>query len=177
MTDIKSASELAEEGKRYYQLGDYTKAAECFTSAAQTYTAQDEPLMTAEMKNNLCVVLLQARKLNDALEAVTGTDAIFAAQGDFRRQGMACANRAMVLNGLGRWKDAIPVFEQAAEVLEKAGEDEMRADTLKSLSQLYMGYGRFTDAMIAMQEGLRGVKNPSPRQKFLKKIIFRRLWK
>jgi tetratricopeptide (TPR) repeat protein len=177
MIETKSPSELAEEGKRHYQLGDFAKAAERFTSAAQGYAAQNDALMTAEMKNNLCVVLLQARKLNDALEAVTGTDDTFAAAGDFRRQGMAQANRAMVLNALGRWKDAVPVFEQAAGTLEKAGEDEMRADTLKTLSQVYMNHGRFTDAVITMQEGLRGVKNPSPRQKFLKKILFLRLWK
>ncbi len=177
MNDIKSPAELAEEGKRYYQQGDFIKAAERFTSAAQGYTAQDDALMTAEMKNNLCVVLLQARKLNEALEAVTGTETVFAAAGDHRRAGMALANRAMVVHALGRWKDAVPIFEQAADALEKAGEDELRADTLKSLAQVYMNHGRFTDAVIAMQSGLKGVKNPTPRQKLLKKILFMRLWK
>ena len=177
MNDTKSPAVLAEEGKRYYQQGDFTKAAERFTSAAQGYAAQNDVLMTAEAKNNLCVVLLQVRRLNEALEAVTGTDAVFSEAGDHRRQGMALANRATVVNALGRWKDAIPLYGQAGEALEKAGEDEMRADTMKSLAQMYMNHGRFTDAVIAMQEGLRGVKNPTPRQKFLKKILFRRLWK
>jgi tetratricopeptide (TPR) repeat protein len=177
MDNIQTPAVLAEEGKRFYQQGDFQKAAERFTSAAQAYAAQKDALMSAEMKNNLCVTLLQVRKLNDALEAVTGTEAVFAEAGDHRRQGIALANRATVVDALGRWQEAIPLYEQAGAALQKAGEDDMRADTLKSLSQMYLKHWRFTEAVVAMQEGLMGVKNPSPRQKFLKKLLFIRLWK
>jgi hypothetical protein len=81
------------------------------------------------------------------------------------------------VDALGRWKEAVLIYRQAADALQQAGEEDMRADTLKSLSQMYMKHGRFTDAVIAMQEGLMGIKNPSPRQKFLKKLLFMRLWK
>jgi tetratricopeptide (TPR) repeat protein len=177
MENIQPPEQLAEEGKRLYQQGNFVKALESFASAAQGYTAQNDMLMTAEMKNNQCVVLLQVRKLKEALEIVTGTDAVFAAAGDFRRQGIALANRASVVDALGQWKDAATIYHQAAEALQKAGEEGMRADTLKSLSQMYMKHWRFTDAVIAMQEGLMGVKDPTPRQKLLKKLLFTRLWK
>jgi tetratricopeptide (TPR) repeat protein len=177
MENIQPPEQIAEEGKRLYQQGDFLKAAELFASAAQEYTARNDALMTAEMKNNQCVVLLQVRRLNEALEIVTGTDAVFAEAGDYRRQGIALANRATVMDALGRWKEAVPIYRQAADALQRAGEDGMRADTLKSLSQMYMKHGRFTDAVIAMQEGLMGVKDPTPRQKLLKKLLFMRLWK
>jgi tetratricopeptide (TPR) repeat protein len=177
MVNIPIPEQLAEEGKRLYQQGNFPKAAERFASAAQGYTAQNDALMAAEMKNNQCVVLLQVRKLNEALEVVTGTDTVFAAAGDHRREGIALANRATVVDALGKWQDAVLIYEQAAEALQKAGEDNMRADTLRSLSQLYMRHRRFTDAVVAMQSGLMGVKNPTPRQKLLKKLLFMRLWK
>ena len=177
MENVKTPEQLAEEGKRYYQQGNFPKAAESFVSAAQGYAAQDNALMVAEMKNNQCVVLLQIRKLDEALEVVTGTETVFAEAGDHRRQGIALANRATVVDALGRWKEAVLIYRQAADALQQAGEEDMRADTLKSLSQMYMKHGRFTDAVIAMQEGLMGIKNPSPRQKFLKKLLFMRLWK
>jgi tetratricopeptide (TPR) repeat protein len=177
MENIQTPEQLAEEGKRLYQQGDFQKAAERFTSAGLGYIVQNNMLMVAEVKNNLCVTLLQVRKLNEALEAVSGTEVIFANAGDRRREGMALTNRATVLNALGRWKGAIPVYEQAAQVLKQAGEDGLRLDTLRSLSQMYLKHGKFIEAVVAMQEGLMGVKNPSPRQKFLKKLLFIRLWK
>lgn len=177
MDNPKTPAMLAEEGKRWYQQGNFEKAAECFTSAAQEYEAQGDALMTAEMKNNICVALLQVRKLDEALQAVTGTEAVFARNGDHRRQGIALANRATVMDALGRWEDAIPIYQQAAEALQQAGEDNMRADTLKSLSQMYVRHRQFTDAVITMQEGLRGIKNPTWQQKLLKKLLFIRLWK
>jgi tetratricopeptide (TPR) repeat protein len=177
MENVKTPEQLAEEGKRYYQQGNFPKAAESFVLAAQGYAVQDNALMVAEMKNNQCVVLLQIRKLDEALEVVTGTETVFAEAGDHRRQGIALANRATVVDALGRWKEAVLIYRQAADALQQAGEEDMRADTLKSLSQMYMKHGRFTDAVIAMQEGLMGIKNPSPRQKFLKKLLFMRLWK
>jgi tetratricopeptide (TPR) repeat protein len=100
-----------------------------------------------------------------------GTAAIFAAANDLRRQGMALGNRAAALEALERPEEAIEAYQQSADVLEQAGEDQLRANVMNSLSMLQFRSGRQLQALASMQNGLEGVKKPSPRQKFLKQLV------
>ena len=54
---------LVSEGKSLYQAKKYLSAAESFLKAADGYEALNEPLLAAEMRNNQCVSLLQAKNL------------------------------------------------------------------------------------------------------------------
>jgi len=46
---------------------------------------------------------------------------------------------------------------------------------MQLLASLYMGRFKFIDAVVALQSGLAGVKNPTPKQRFMKKLLFIRL--
>ena len=46
---------------------------------------------------------------------------------------------------------------------------------MQLLSMLYLRRFKFYEAVIALQSGLAGVKNPTPKQRFMKKILFVRL--
>jgi hypothetical protein len=46
---------------------------------------------------------------------------------------------------------------------------------MQLLAALYLRRFKFIDAVIALQSGLAGVKNPTPRQRLMKKILFIRL--
>jgi tetratricopeptide (TPR) repeat protein len=175
-TDSPSVVALAEEGKRLFQAHEYLKAAEVFSSAANAYTAENDLLQAAEMKNNQSVALLQGKKAQEALDAVQGTAGIFAGAGDLRRQGMALANQAAALEGLKRPQEVAVLYEQAASLLEKAGEDQLRADVLRSLSALHARKGKGLDALIAMQDGLSGIKAPTIKQRIIKQLIRLRFW-
>lgn len=171
MSDAASPNQLAKEGKAAYQRGDYLEAAHAFEAARQGYLALGDRLMAAEMANNCSVAYLQAGDGEAALAAVEGSETIFAEAGDLRRQGMALGNRGAALEALERNEEAIAAYQQAAQILEQAKEDQLRAQVMQSLSMLQFQMGRQLQALATMQNGLEGVQRPSPKQKMLKKLL------
>lgn len=168
---------LAEQAKLAFEKGDYPAAIKGFAEAAEMYVADGDVLMTAEMKNDLCVAYLQDKNARSALQSVEGTDQVFAAAGDLRRQGMALANQAAALQSLKRKEEAVEFYKKSAAVLEQAGESDMRADVYQALAGLEVGRGKMVDAVTAMQSGLMGIEKPTLKQRILRKLLFRRLWK
>jgi tetratricopeptide (TPR) repeat protein len=175
MAKKTSPQEIADRARTAYQAGDFLPAAGAYADAASLYAAEGDALMSAEMKNNQSVVLLRAGQAQAALDAARGTEKTFAAAGDSRRQGMALANQASALQALKKPKEAIELYKGSAEALEKAGEWDMRVDVMQLLSTLYLRRFKFYDAVLTLQSGLAGVKNPTPRQRLMKKILFIRL--
>jgi tetratricopeptide (TPR) repeat protein len=171
MSEAKSPQILAEEGKSAYQNGDYANAASLFEAAQQGYQTAEDALMAAEMANNASVAYLQGEDAEAALKAVEGTAALFAQASDLRRQGMALGNYAAALEALERNEEAAEYYQQSADVLQQAGEDQLRSNVLHSLSALQFRTGRQLQALASMQAGLEGVKKPNPRQRLLKRLL------
>jgi tetratricopeptide (TPR) repeat protein len=176
MQDILTPQQLSEEGTRAYQKGQYETAANSFAAAAEGYLAAGKPLDAAEMKNNQSVSLLKAGKAQGAFDSAAGTESIFQAAGDIRRQGLAAGNEASALDALGRLDEAAKKYQQSADLLDEAGEDQMRASVLQSLSTLQLRQGKTIDAAFTMQSGVAGVKNPTLKQRISKALIRFRLW-
>ncbi len=172
----REIKKLADQAQAAYQAGDYSDAASLFEQAASQYQTQSMLLDSAEMKNNQSVSLLMAGKAEQALQVVLGTADIFAQAKDFRRQGLAVGNEAAAHDALNHPQEAIRLYRQSANLLEQAGEDQMRAMVLKSLSVLQVKQGGFIDAVASMQDSVSGVKNPTFTQKLLKKFIQFRPW-
>ena len=158
MPEILTPQQLAEEGSKAFQKGQYENAANSFAAAAEGYSAAGKPLDSAEMKNNQSVALLKAGDAQAAYDAVAGTDSIFQGAGDTRRQGFATGNEASALEALNRLDEAAQKYQRSADLLEKAGEDQMRATVLQSLSLLQLRQGKTIDAAYSMQSGAAGVK-------------------
>jgi tetratricopeptide (TPR) repeat protein len=175
MINEPSPQELADKAKGIYQEGDFSAAEEAYAQAASAYAIKGDMVMSAEMKNNQSVALLRNKQAQAALEAAQGTDAVFSETGDNRRLCMALANQASALEALKRYKEAINIFTSAGDALEKAGEMELRLEVMQLLSTLYLRRFKFFDAIITLQSGLSGIKNPTPKQRFMKKLLFFRL--
>ncbi|PKN94933.1 MAG: hypothetical protein CVU44_03760 [Chloroflexi bacterium HGW-Chloroflexi-6] len=172
-TDPKIISTQASQS---YQEGDFKQAAQLFAEAAQAFTETGNLLDAAEMRNNQSVALLQNDDAQAALDAVVGTDLIFADAGDTRRQGLALGNEAAALEELKRLDDAIARYQASADLLEQAGEDQMRAIVMQSLAWIHIRRGNFFEGLFAMNSGLRGVKNPTLKQKILRTVLKIRVW-
>ncbi len=175
MANQLSPQEIADQAKQAYQAGDYLPAAQAYSRAALAYVSAGDALMSAEMKNNQSVALLLAGEAQAALEAVEGTEEVFFVSEDFRRQGMALANQAAALQALKRRNEAIEYYKRAGIALEKADGGDLRADVMQQLSMLYLRRFKLYDAIITLQSGLAGVKNPNQKQRLMKKILFVRL--
>jgi tetratricopeptide (TPR) repeat protein len=175
MSKFSTPQEIADRAKTLYQAGDYSNAALTYGEAATAYSGGGDALMAAEMKNNQSVAHLRNKQAQAALDAAQGTEMVFGEAGDARRQGMALANQASALEALKRTKDAIALYTQASESLHTAGEVNLRLEVMQLLSILYLRRFKFFDAVITLQSGLAAVKDPTPRQRFMKKILFFRL--
>lgn len=169
--EASSPQQLENDGKQLYEKGEYLEAALTFSAAEKAYKTAGMPLLAAEMANNSSVAYLKAGDAKAALDAVMGTEQIFADQGDLRRQGMAMGNRASALESLGELDSAAEIYQQSAEILQRCGENELRAHVLKSLSALQLKRGQQIDAIFTMKEGLDGIKKPSLKQRLLKYLL------
>ncbi|MDX9991160.1 MAG: hypothetical protein RBS68_03830 [Anaerolineales bacterium] len=167
---------IAEQASQRYQEGDFEKAVQLFSEAALAYQQAGNAPAAAEMRNNQSVALLQNNDSQAALDAALGTDLIFAEAGDVRRQGLALGNQAAALEELKRIDEALERYQASADLLEQAGEDQMRALVMQSVAWIYIRRGKFFEGLFAMNSGLRAVKKPTLKQKILRTLLKVRTW-
>ena len=161
-------AQIADQGKQAFESKNFIEAAELFRQAAEGFTAGNSALMAAEMMNNMSVALLQAGRAQEALNAVLGTDQIFAEAKDIKRQGMAVGNQAAALDGLNRYDEAIAAFERSAELFAQAGEGDLRSMVMKSAAAIKLKTGKITDSAFKMMGSLDVKENPSFFERILK---------
>lgn len=164
-------SGLEAEAKDLFRAGDFRKAAELFSQAADLYAGLPQPVLAAEMRNNQCVALLKARQPEQALSAVQGSSEVFSRTGDRLKMGMALANEASALQDLGRSADAASLFDAAAAVFRELGEGDLLLQTTQSLSSLKLKSRDFLGALLTMQQGLENLPRPTFRQKLLSRLL------
>jgi tetratricopeptide (TPR) repeat protein len=166
-----SLSALIRRAKETYQAGRYPEAAGLFEQAARQYSLGGDELNAAEMANNRSVALLQAGDAQGALDAVEGTDQVFAQAGDVRRQALAIGNQATALEVLKRLDDALERYRQSAALLKQIGDEENRAVVLKSISALQVRTGHQLEALASMDAALSVQKKLTLQERFLKKLL------
>lgn len=171
MNEALDPKQLSKEGKSAYKRGDYLASARAFDAASQGFAEIEDTLNAAEMANNSSVAYLQAGDAQAALQVVESTPAVFSAAGDVRRQAMALGNLAAALEALGRLDEAIDTYQQSADLLKEAGEDQLRLNVMQSLSALQMRTGRQLEALASMKVGLDGVEKLSGKQRLIKKLL------
>ncbi|MBT7992032.1 MAG: hypothetical protein HN769_19420 [Anaerolineae bacterium] len=167
----KIALAFSEEGKKAFERGDFEKAIQSFSNAAENYTTEEKLLNAAEEKNNLSVALLQAERAEEALEAAKGTDTIFAQAGDKLKQAMAIGNQAAALDELGDLDEAIVLYHQSASLFAEIGEGDYQETVLKSIAAIELRSGKLQNTAQTMLASLSATKKPNLFQRFLKFIL------
>ena len=169
--DTLNPQQLADEGQAEYRKGEYLSAARLYKAAAEGFLASGNELVAAEMANNCSVAFLKGGNAEAALEAVMGTDIVFVNKGDILRQAMAIGNQAAALEKLKRLDEALSAYEKSAELLEDAGEFELRAYVLQSISSLHLRKGHYLEAYAKMLDGVMGLDKPDFKQRLLKSLM------
>lgn len=162
---------LDKQAETAFQARQYLQAALLFEQAADAYTKAGDVLNAAEMTSNRSVALLQAGDPHEALHAVQGLERVFALAGDIRRQAMALGNEAAALEALHHNKPALEKYQQSADLLKQAGDQETRVLVLKSISQLQLRMGHHLEALASMDAAINNQKRPSLTERLLKKLI------
>ena len=171
MVTSTELQKLADEGKQAFEAGQYEPAAGKFEAAAEGYASLNDKLNAAEMKNNLSVALLKLERGQAALDAVLGTDQVFAAASDLKRQGMALGNQAAALEALKRWDEALAAYDQSADVFAQAGEGDLRSLVLKSAAAIKLRRGKVTESAFKMIGSLDAKDKPSIFERVLKSVL------
>jgi tetratricopeptide (TPR) repeat protein len=161
-------AQLAEQGKLAFKNKNFDEAAELFNQSAEGYAAAADGLMSAEMRNNISVALLQAGKSQESLTAALGTDQVFADAKDIKRQGMALGNQAAALEALNRYDEAVEKYDLAAELFNQVGEGDLRALVMKSSAAIKLRKGKVTDSAFKMMGSLDAKDNPNLFERILK---------
>jgi tetratricopeptide (TPR) repeat protein len=175
MTEDMPAS-LAEEAKRLYERREYERAAGLFLRAAQASSRAGDDLMAAELNNNRSVSLLQAGKAKEALQAAQGTDQVFAAASDPKRQAMALGNQAAALEALHRMDEAFETYGRSALLFEQAGEGDMQALVKKSMAAIQLKRGRLVESAFNMVGSVEAKARPSLFERFLRFLLRFKPW-
>jgi tetratricopeptide (TPR) repeat protein len=165
------ASLQEEKGKELYTAGKFQQASTVFFQAAELYLIQEQEQLAAEMRNNQCVALLQAKQPREALAAVQGTALIFKEAGDKLKQAMAFSNEATALKDLGQNSEAIDKFTLAADLFTQLNETVMHLEVTQSISALKLKSRNLTGALFSMQDGLEQIEKPTLRQKLLINLL------
>jgi tetratricopeptide (TPR) repeat protein len=163
--------QLIEQARTAYNDEDYPQAAELFKTVETRYKTTGDSLSAAEMANNRSVALLKANDPAAALKAVEGTDTVFEAAGDTRRQAMALANKAAALESLKKYPDALEIYEKSSELLKQIGDGELRAYVLKCISAIQLRQGKQFEAIATMQASLDNKPSPGIKDRFMKRLI------
>jgi tetratricopeptide (TPR) repeat protein len=154
-----------------YSAGRFSQAASLFQSAAQLYVDQGDELNAAEMRNNCSVALLKDGDAAGALQAAQGTDVIFAAANDARRQALSLGNLAAAYEALGDIPQAMKLYHQSSDLLKDTGDRELRSFVLGSLSALQLKNGEQLQSLASMQAALDNKPKLSLKERLLKKLI------
>jgi tetratricopeptide (TPR) repeat protein len=167
----ETTTQISAQAEKAYQAGRHSEAAALYQQATAQYAAQGDRLKAAEMANNHSVALLQAGQAQAALEASSGTDAVFAQTGETRKQGLALGNQAAALEALNRLDEALERYRQCSDLLKQAGDSDSRAYVLKSISALQIRTGHQLEGLASMEAALENKKKLSLQERILKKII------
>lgn len=84
---------------------------------------------------------------------------------------MALGNRAAALEALGRSKEALTAYRDAAERLKALGDNENYAVVKRRISALQVRMGHQIEAVFSMQDALEHQPRLSAREKALKSLF------
>jgi tetratricopeptide (TPR) repeat protein len=162
---------LKENAFEAYKKKDYLTASQSFRECIQLSEELGKNLDASEMRNNLSVVLLELKQYDEALSVLDGTAEAFAKAGDRKRQAMALGNKAAVLQAKGELTAALELYETSSALFKEAGEKEMRAITLKKISDLQMKTGKQYQALASLEASYDQNEKRSIKERILKSFL------
>lgn len=165
------ASALEESGVSAYQSGNPEKAVEDFRLAHRLFEEAGNPIKAAAMANNLCVVLLELDRPEEALKSVEETPQVMLEAGELQLAGQAFGNRATAKAAGGYYDSAEQDFIEAIGIFNQTNAEELLSHTLKALSKLQLKQGRSLEAVNTMQRALQAEPKPGVRARILQKLL------
>jgi tetratricopeptide (TPR) repeat protein len=168
---MPTGEELKQQGVEQFTQGDYEDAAETFKQAIAIYEDEGQGDMVAEMQVNLGLALHSMGESEPALEQMNMAHAVFAQINDQHRVAQCLGNMARVYAKLGNTEQAMTNYREASALFMELGDEENYGQTVLAIADLQMRSGQLMKAAATFEVGLDYVKNPTGRQKMMKKLL------
>jgi tetratricopeptide (TPR) repeat protein len=156
-----------------YRRGDLQAAREGFDAARAAFLEVGDRRTSAEMANNLCVVLVGLGQGEEAVRVVEGTPSVFAAAGERGMAAKATGNLAAALESAGRLAEATEAYQRALDEFHAVGDRASESDTWQALSRLQLRQGDPLGAAASAQAALDVNPKPGPFRRLLRSITGR----
>jgi tetratricopeptide (TPR) repeat protein len=161
---------LKKTAESKYSEKKYKEAALTFMEAARIAGEENNFLEAAELKNNASVAFLLAGDNQAAFDSAFNTEQVFLNAGNLKNAGMSVGNQAAALEAIGKNSQALGLYDKAAQMLEDAGEKELKSYIQKRSSSIKLKQGRYLESLASMEGALQNSKVLSPKEKILKKL-------
>ena len=162
---------LSQTGMKHFQKKEYSLAADFFSHAADLAHAEQRDVDEAEQRNNLSVTMLFAGNAQQAYEAALGTDQVFLAHNDIKRQAMALGNTAQALEELKDFPRALEFYDQAIDLLKGENQGEIRSMLLRRKAMLQAKTKDIYQGVATFDTSLEERPNHGIKEKFLQKAF------
>lgn len=168
---MPTGEELKKQGVEQFLQGDYEEAIETFKQAIAAYEDEGSGDMVAEMQVNLGLALHSMGESEQALEQMNMAHAVFVQIDDSSRTAQCLGNMARVYAKLGNTEQAMTNYREASALFLEIDDEENYGQTVLAIADLQMRSGQLMQAAATFEVGLDYVKNPTGRQKMMKRLL------
>ncbi|MFB2922021.1 CHAT domain-containing protein [Aerosakkonema sp. BLCC-F2] len=155
--DSGKAENLLEQGKQFYQAGQFSDAAKAWQSAASNFEAQKDTLNQARASTMLSLALQQLGQWKEAKEAILKSlNILNNSQAKNQNSALILAQALNAKGNLelaqGNAEEALAIWQQAAATYTKAGDRAGAIGSLINQTQAMQTLGLYRRASATLQE-------------------------
>ncbi|MFB2969234.1 CHAT domain-containing protein [Aerosakkonema sp. BLCC-F183] len=155
--DSGKAENLLEQGKQFYQAGQFSDAAQAWQSAASNFEAQKDTLNQARASTMLSLALQQLGQWKEAKEAISKSlNLLNNSQAKNQNSALILAQALNAKGNLelaqGNAEEALAIWQQAAATYTKAGDRAGAIGSLINQTQAMQTLGLYRRASATLQE-------------------------
>ncbi len=164
---------LSSSGMKYFHKKEYALAADYFSRAAVSAKENQQDTDEAEIRNNLSVTYLMSGDARQAYETALGTDKVFAAHNDIKRQAMALGNIAQALEEMKEYTQAVDVYDEAIALLKGQNFNDIRSMLFRRKAIVQGKAGDTYQAVASLDSSIDAKPSQGLKDKFFKQFLDR----
>jgi tetratricopeptide (TPR) repeat protein len=165
------AFSLRDAALTHFQRKEYADALKLFEQAHEAYLAEDDREMAAEMQNDLGVVYRAQKNYPLALQMIKIALIEFREINDVIHTAQTLGNLGSLYLEIGELSHAADSLNESLALFDPQKDKVMRSEVLRVLGEVRLKQGKYMEGLMNYEAGLRDVENPTPQQRWLRKLL------
>ena len=166
-----TASSLRDTALTHFQQANYAEAINFFEQARQAYRAEGADALAAEMQNNLGVIYRAQKNYPMAVDVLRSALIEFLIISDRTRAAQTLGNLGSVFLEMGELNRAADSLNESLTLFDPQKDKTMRSEVFRVLGEVRLKQGKYMEGLVNYEAGLRDVENPTPQQRWLKRLL------